>query len=116
MRDSLLATGCEGIPKSFDEDVVVGSWHDGDVASSGVANLGAVARYFDIHIRYHGRVISGIRDIDHRLERKGGLCCIQDAERAHLGRKAIEITARYSWLQLIISIGNAIVLSYIHKA
>ncbi len=43
LRHSLVATSREGIPQGFNEDIVVGSWHNRDVAGSGMANLGAVA-------------------------------------------------------------------------
>jgi len=43
LGDSLFTAGCEGVPEGFGEDVVVWSGDDGDVASVGVADFGAVA-------------------------------------------------------------------------
>lgn len=41
---SLLSTWGQGVPESFDEDVVVRSGDDGDLLGGGVADFGAIAQ------------------------------------------------------------------------
>ena len=79
MCDPFLATRCERIPEGLDEDVVIWAWDNGDIASSGMPDFSAVAREFDIHIRYECRVLGRVRNIYFRLERKRGFRSIQDA-------------------------------------
>ena len=64
MGPSLFSARGQGIPKRFDEDVVIRSGYNGHFLSGRMAHFGAIAQYFEIHIRYGRRVFSGIGDVD----------------------------------------------------
>ena len=64
MGYSLLSTWGQGIPESFDENVMIWPRHDGDISSGRMPDLGTIAQHFDIHIRYDGGIFGGICDID----------------------------------------------------
>lgn len=64
---SFLSTWGKRIPESFDENVVIRPRYDGDISSGRMANFGAIAQHFDIHIRYDRGIFRRIRDIDSSL-------------------------------------------------
>ena len=68
---------CFGIPKGFNEDVMVFTRYDSNVASCGMAYLAVVAKELDVHTWYHSRVFCRISDIDFGFKRQRGRCCIQ---------------------------------------
>ena len=78
LSEAFLTTWRERIPECFDSEVMVCTWDDGNVASGGMSDFRAVTGEFEVYIWHGGRILSRIRDIDHGLERKGGLGGIQD--------------------------------------
>ena len=61
---------CFGVPKGFDEDVMVFTRYDSNIASCSMANFGAIAQELDVHVWHHSRILCGIGNIDFGFKRK----------------------------------------------